>query len=45
MGLDGTTKLGAITKNWSGLIKEIFTDADDFAVKCKNLPQVSQLIK
>ena len=28
---DGTT-IGKISKQWSGLVKEIFTDADNFGV-------------
>ncbi|XP_075527762.1 phospholipid scramblase 3-like [Dermacentor variabilis] len=30
--MDGVTKIGAITKVWGGLLKEYFTDADNFAV-------------
>eukprot|EP00794_Sanderia_malayensis_P002857 gene2857-3303_t len=30
--LDGVTKVGKISKQWSGLIKESFTDADNFGI-------------
>ncbi|KAL1469308.1 hypothetical protein MTO96_005008 [Rhipicephalus appendiculatus] len=29
---DGKTKIGQITKNWSGILKETFTDIDNFTV-------------
>lgn len=29
---DGETELGKITKKWSGLLKEAFTDADNFGI-------------
>nr|XP_037288953.1 phospholipid scramblase 2-like [Rhipicephalus microplus] len=29
---DGKTKIGQITKNWSGLLREAFTDIDNFTV-------------
>ncbi|EDV26189.1 uncharacterized protein TRIADDRAFT_15248, partial [Trichoplax adhaerens] len=29
---DGATKVGKITKQWSGLLKEAFTDADNFGI-------------
>ncbi|XP_037288953.2 phospholipid scramblase 2 [Rhipicephalus microplus] len=29
---DGKTKIGQITKNWSGLLREAFTDVDNFTV-------------
>ncbi|KAH7971286.1 hypothetical protein HPB49_021056 [Dermacentor silvarum] len=29
---DGVSKLGAITKIWSGVYQEAFTDADNFAI-------------
>ncbi|XP_027731488.1 phospholipid scramblase 1 isoform X1 [Vombatus ursinus] len=31
--LDGETKIGKITKQWTGFIKEAFTDADNFAIQ------------
>ena len=32
VSLDGSTKVGKITKQWSGLAREAFTDADYFGV-------------
>ncbi|XP_075528154.1 phospholipid scramblase 2-like isoform X2 [Dermacentor variabilis] len=32
LATDGVTKLGAITKTWTGALREAFTDADNFAV-------------
>ena len=32
LSLDGATKVGKITKQWSGLAREMFTDADYFGV-------------
>ena len=29
---DGTTQVGKISKQWSGLLREAFTDADNFGV-------------
>lgn len=29
---DGSTKVGRITKQWSGLARELFTDADHFGI-------------
>ena len=29
---DGSTKVGKISKQWSGLLKEAFTDADTFGI-------------
>lgn len=29
---DGTTHVGQIRKQWSGIVKEMFTDADNFGV-------------
>ena len=28
-------EIGAVSKQWSGLVKEIFTDAENFGIKCK----------
>ena len=33
MSTDGTQSIGKITKQWSGLAKEIFTDADNFGIQ------------
>ena len=33
MSNDGTQPIGKITKQWSGLAKEIFTDADNFGIQ------------
>ncbi len=35
MSADGTQEVGKISKKWSGLAKEYFTDADNFGVTCK----------
>ena len=32
---DKKREVGKISKQWSGLIKEMFTDADNFGVSCK----------
>lgn len=32
LALDGTTNVGKISKQWSGLGKELFTDADNFGI-------------
>ena len=32
---DGTQDVGKISKQWSGLMREYFTDADNFGVSCK----------
>ena len=29
---DGETQVGRISKQWTGLVKEMFTDADNFGV-------------
>ena len=31
---DGTQPVGKISKQWSGLVKEYFTDADNFGIQC-----------
>ena len=35
MSADGTQPVGKITKQWSGLAKEYFTDADNFGIQCE----------
>lgn len=30
--IDGETQVGKITKQWSGLVREMFTDSDHFGV-------------
>ena len=35
LSADGTQEVGKISKKWSGLAKEFFTDADNFGVQCK----------
>ena len=32
---DGQHEVGKISKQWSGLLREYFTDADNFGVSCK----------
>ena len=31
---DGTQDIGKISKQWGGLAKEYFTDADNFGIQC-----------
>ena len=31
---DGAHQVGKISKQWSGFVKEYFTDADNFGVSC-----------
>jgi len=33
MSKDGSTQVGKISKKWSGLIREAFTDADNFGIQ------------
>ena len=35
LSVDGTQEVGKISKQWSGLVKEYFTDADNFGIQCK----------
>ena len=35
LSADGTQDVGKVTKQWSGLAKEYFTDADNFGIQCK----------
>jgi hypothetical protein len=37
MALDGQTEVGAVTKEYSGFIKEAFTTADNFSINCNLL--------
>ena len=32
MSLDGEQQVGKVTKQWSGFLKEAFTDADNFGI-------------
>ena len=34
--------MGKITKQWSGLAKEYFTDADNFGMQCKHIEAGSE---
>jgi hypothetical protein len=36
MSLDGSTEVGKLTKEYAGFIKEAFSVADNFAIKCNN---------
>ena len=36
---DGETEVGKISKQWSGLFKEYFTDADNFGIQCELVAQ------
>ena len=35
LSADGTQSVGRISKQWGGLAKEYFTDADNFGIQCK----------
>ena len=37
LSADGTQEVGKITKQWSGLAKEFFTDADNFGIQCESV--------
>lgn len=39
LSADGQNQVGKISKQWSGLAKEMFTDADNFGITCKS-PQL-----
>ena len=28
-------EVGSVSKQWTGAVKEIFTEADNFGIKCK----------
>ena len=34
LSIDESQEVGKITKQWSGLAKEYFTDADNFGIQC-----------
>ena len=36
LSADGSQEVGKITKQWSGLAKEYFTDADNFGIQCEH---------
>ena len=35
MSLDLANEVGKVSKQWSGFVKEIYTNADNFGVSCK----------
>jgi len=35
LSADGQNEVGKVSKQWSGLAKEMFTDADNFGITCK----------
>lgn len=35
LSLDGSSQVGRISKQWMGLVKEAFTDADTFGITCE----------
>lgn len=35
LSADGKDEVGKISKQWSGLLKEVFTDTDNFGITCK----------
>ena len=36
LSADGQNQVGKISKQWTGLIKEAFTDADNFGITCES---------
>jgi len=34
--LDGGGEIGMITKQWTGLVRELFADAANFGITCKD---------
>ena len=37
LSADATQEVGKITKQWGGLAKEYFTDADNFGIQCESV--------
>ena len=37
LSADATQVVGKISKQWSGLAKEYFTDADNFGIQCEGV--------
>jgi hypothetical protein len=37
LGTDGESQIGQIRKEYSGFIKEVFTNADNFTITCKSI--------
>ena len=35
LSVDESSMVGKISKQWSGLVREMFTDAENFGVTCK----------
>lgn len=35
LSADGQNQVGKISKQWSGIAKETFTDADNFGITCE----------
>ena len=44
LSADGTQPVGKISKQWSGLVKEYFTDADNFGIQCEGLSVVKIML-
>ncbi len=40
LSADGQNQVGEISKQWTGLVKEAFTDADNFGITCES-PQIN----
>ena len=38
--LDGSSEIGMISKQWTGLAREMFTDAENFGVRCKDRTEI-----
>ena len=32
---DGSSQIGMISKHWTGFVREMFTDAENFGINCK----------
>ena len=32
---DGSSQIGMISKHWTGFVREFFTDAENFGIRCK----------
>ena len=40
LSADGQNQVGKVSKQWSGLVKEAFTDADNFGITCESPRQL-----
>lgn len=44
LSADGTQPVGKISKQWSGLAKEYFTDADNFGIQCETVKKEAEIL-